>query len=151
MKENHFFRSVLIAAAFLSTSCSSDETTSSSSDGDTTVEAPFESGAESPSFPSTPSSGETSGDPESGEEENTGDCDASPGSFGCPCDSGSDCSDGYCLLGANGKICTQPCEATDCGPGWACQTLPATQCPDCPPLCIPVAVYQCVPCLGSAD
>ena len=146
------FIGVLIHIILVGTvSCSSEDIATSIPDGDIApTETPFQQGAVSPGFPSGLLDENSQGDG-TGNQSRVEKCGASPGAVGCPCTSGSDCSEGYCLMGANGMVCTKPCEASGCEQGWACQTLPAEQCPDCPPLCIPLAVYQCVPCLGDAD
>ena len=78
------------------------------------------------------------------------DCGNDPG-IGCPCASGSDCSEGYCIPTANGSACTEPCESGSCPSDFVCQGLNPSLCADCPPLCVPLGVYLCTPCESAGD
>ncbi len=69
--------------------------------------------------------------------------------FGCGCEVGDECASGFCLMGQQGKVCTQAC-LEDCPSGWTCSVLVGT-CPDCAQVCIPRDVTLCSPCQTNAD
>ena len=70
------------------------------------------------------------------------------GEPGAPCKAGADCQSGYCLEGANGKICTRPC--VDCCPGgMKCAQVSAGA--DVALVCVPHMLALCRPCLSDAE
>jgi len=75
--------------------------------------------------------------------------DGDPQPFLCPCDTNADCESGYCLAGAQGKVCTKNC-IEDCPSGFECGVLVGT-CPDCAQVCIPSFVTLCDPCNTNAE
>jgi hypothetical protein len=75
------------------------------------------------------------------------DAAAQPGEFGYPCVSNGDCFSGWCVVSAQGKVCTRVC--TDgCPEGWTCGQLVAQ---DPVFLCLPRWIHLCDPCTKSSD
>jgi len=82
--------------------------------------------------------------------EGTGDGGApTPGSAGYPCNSGSDCNEGYCIQTADGKQCTKSC-IEECPFDWQC-LLYTPSLPDQVYLCLPAFVDLCKPCKQNTD
>jgi hypothetical protein len=66
------------------------------------------------------------------------------GMFGSPCQGNLDCLSGYCILGPEGYICTEPCETT-CPGDFTCRGV-ATSGTDVVFICMPNIVPVCLPC-----
>ena len=75
--------------------------------------------------------------------------EGTPGGFGCPCSTGSDCESSYCVQGYSEFICTQRC-VDECPSGYRCVVLAST-CPDCAAVCIAEISKNCAPCQVDAD
>lgn len=61
--------------------------------------------------------------------------------FAKPCVKDTECESGYCLMGPDGKVCTQSCQVDeDCPEQWLCKERPGT-CPDCVFICY----WDCTP------
>ena len=70
------------------------------------------------------------------------------GSFGAPCQIGSDCDSGWCVQGPDAKVCSQAC--TDgCPGGWICKQSQGGI--DTSFLCQPTTTHLCQPCTTSAN
>lgn len=134
----------LMAICLLMASCSSEPGEEQSS-----IDALSES--QTPAFPGGQ---DFTGNQQDGDESVAlveEDCDTYAG-VGCPCETGSDCAEGYCLPTADGLSCTIPCEPGSCPQDWICQDLDESTCPgDCPLLCIPLGIYLCSPCETDND
>ena len=72
-----------------------------------------------------------------------------PGEAGYPCDTNSDCNDGFCIQTADGWACTTTCDE-ECPFDWKC-LLHKPSLPDQIYICVPVSVALCRPCLSNAD
>jgi hypothetical protein len=71
---------------------------------------------------------------------------AEPGGFGCPCNGGADCNEGWCVDSWGGQICTTGC-VEECPDGFDCvQVGNAT---DQVFLCLPAYLWLCRPCTHS--
>ena len=69
------------------------------------------------------------------------------GELGYPCVANDDCNSGWCILSANGKVCTKPC-LDECPDGWVCRQRVAS---DPVFLCLPRWLHVCDPCRESSD
>ena len=75
---------------------------------------------------------------------------AGPGSIGFVCESGSDCTSGWCIqTSLYGNVCTSPC-VSECPLGWEC-VLHLASLPDEVYLCSPRFTSLCRPCQVNAD
>ncbi|MBM4353830.1 MAG: hypothetical protein FJ109_08545 [Deltaproteobacteria bacterium] len=72
-----------------------------------------------------------------------------PGEAGWPCAAPSDCLEGFCIVTAAGKQCTQSC-VEDCPFGWKCVEYTPDQ-PDELFVCVPDNLALCRPCLTNQD
>jgi hypothetical protein len=72
-----------------------------------------------------------------------------PGSFGWPCDDGSDCLSGYCIETANGKACTSSCQE-ECPEDFDCVQDMSSR-PDLVFVCLPRYSRLCLPCQEDKD
>ena len=71
-----------------------------------------------------------------------------PGAAGYPCESGSECLDGYCIQTGDGMQCTQTC-LDECPFDWSC-ALHTPSLPDQIYICMPTFVDLCRPCAANA-
>jgi hypothetical protein len=71
------------------------------------------------------------------------------GGFNSPCQGNDDCLSGYCVLGAEGYICTIPCEL-DCPDGFVCRGV-STASSDAVFLCMPDLVPVCQVCAADLN
>ena len=72
-----------------------------------------------------------------------------PGEPGSPCESASDCNEGFCIQTTDGMQCTTEC-VEDCPFGWDC-VLHAASLPDEVYICAPPLVSLCRPCQVNTD
>ncbi len=68
---------------------------------------------------------------------------------GCPCEENADCSSGYCVATADGKVCTETC-LSSCPDGWSCTQITNTG-TDLTFICVPKYTELCRPCETGAD
>ena len=72
-----------------------------------------------------------------------------PGEVGAPCESGSQCLEGFCIQTTDGMLCTQTCQE-ECPFGWEC-LLHAPSLPDQIYICAPTFVALCRPCAANSE
>ena len=72
-----------------------------------------------------------------------------PGEAGYPCDKGTDCTEGLCILTPDGKQCTMTCEE-ECPFGWECVQYAPSR-PDQVFICAPRFMDLCRPCNTNDD
>ncbi|MBM4354217.1 MAG: hypothetical protein FJ109_10555 [Deltaproteobacteria bacterium] len=79
------------------------------------------------------------------------DIDVGPaqGELGYPCETGAQCSSGFCIQTADGKKCTVDC-IEDCPAGYTC-SLHEPSLPDTVYICVPGSVSLCRPCDAGTD
>ena len=70
------------------------------------------------------------------------------GTFGWPCQDGSECLSGYCIEGSDGKFCTVGCQE-ECPAGFLCLQDAGSR-PDVVFLCVPTHPRLCTPCTTDA-
>ena len=76
-------------------------------------------------------------------------CEPGEGCFGDPCDDGSDCLSGWCVLHMGETVCSQEC-VEECPPGWTCQQVSAGG-RDVVFICVSDLATLCQPCVDSTD
>ncbi|MCO4763364.1 MAG: N-acetylmuramoyl-L-alanine amidase [Myxococcales bacterium] len=70
-----------------------------------------------------------------------------PGEEGAPCNAQDDCDSGFCVEGADGRICTRKC--VDCCPhGFSCQEWKQG---DAEFVCMPRLAALCRPCINDSE
>ena len=74
---------------------------------------------------------------------------AGPGEAGYPCESASQCNEGFCIQTADGKQCTVTCQE-ECPFDWQC-LLHNPSLPDQIYVCVPAFVDLCRPCANNSD
>lgn len=74
---------------------------------------------------------------------------ALPGTFGAPCKQSQDCDSGYCVDGANGKLCSKAC-SDGCPDGWNCTQVQLGTA-DTSFICTQAFAQLCDPCKTNAD
>jgi streptogramin lyase len=84
-------------------------------------------------------------DPEAAQEEADGSAEVP---MGTPCNSNTDCGNGYCIEGPEGKMCTSTC-TEGCPPGWTCKTI--LEGPDEQWMCVPEFFDLCKECSDSDE
>ncbi|MSQ83937.1 MAG: hypothetical protein EXR77_13820 [Myxococcales bacterium] len=93
------------------TDAQDDSTTTDAQDDSTTTDAQDDSTTTDAQDGSTTTDAEDGGTTDA-EDGGTTDTAACGGKLGCACTQDSECTEGKCLDGKNGKVCTKPCEKT---------------------------------------
>ena len=94
---------------------------------------------------------ETAGDwsAEAAEEVPAQDLGPTPGAAGWPCVTGGDCTSGFCIQAADGKVCTEEC-VEECPFDWQCVQYTVAL-PDQVYICAPPHVSICRPCTKNSE
>ncbi len=74
-------------------------------------------------------------------------CDGEGGPM-CPCETGADCTYGWCVESAEGTVCAPLC-LDECPAGWTCVATSGS--PDPAFICVPLHAWLCRPCLASTE